>query len=196
VLVARASLPISTLPELVAYAKANPGKLNFGTSGLGGPPHLMAEMLQARTGIRMTFVPYRGLVEAQTGLLTGQIDVMFFDVSNTLPHIQSGRLKALGVTGETRVPELPDVPPIAEMFSGFLAISWFGLVAPPKTPLVIAEKVSSLTAEAAKVPDAVKLLQRYSMKPVGSTPAEAAIFLQQEAERWRDVIQSAGIKPE
>jgi tripartite-type tricarboxylate transporter receptor subunit TctC len=196
VLAARSSLPISTLQELVAYAKANPGKLNFGTTGRGGPPHLMAEMLQARAGIRMTAVPYKGLVEAQTGLLGGQIDSMFHDLGNTFPHVQSGQIKALGITGESRVRELPDTPAIAEIFPGFLAISWFALVAPPRTPSAIAEKLSHVVAEAIGMTDVVERLQRYSMTPAGGSPAAAAAFLKEETDRWRHVILAAGIKPE
>jgi tripartite-type tricarboxylate transporter receptor subunit TctC len=196
VLAARSSLPISSVQELVTFARANPGRLNFGTSGRGGPPHLMAEMLQARAGIRIVSVPYRGLVEAQTGLLGGNIDMMFHGVGDTLPHVQSGKLKALGVTGNTRVPEMPDAPAIAEIYPGFLAISWFALVAPPKTPPEIAEKLSRAVAETVGMPDVLKLLQRFSMTPVGNSPAETAAFLKEESERWREVIQAAGIKPE
>jgi tripartite-type tricarboxylate transporter receptor subunit TctC len=196
VLAARASLPVSTLPELIAYAKANPGKLNFGTSGRGGPPHLMSEMLQLRAGIQMVAVPHRSLNEALTNVLGGQIDLVFHDLGNMLPNVQSGQLKALGVTGESRVPELPGVPAIDEVFPGFLAISWFGFVAPPKMSPVLAEKLSQVTGGAVHTPEAVKLLQRHSMTPVGSSPAETAVFLKQEIERWRGVIDAAGIKPE
>jgi tripartite-type tricarboxylate transporter receptor subunit TctC len=196
VLGARSSLPISTLQELVTYAKANPGKLNFGTTGRGGPPHLMAEMLQARAGIRMTPVPYKGLVEAQIGLLGGQIDLMFHDFGNTFPHVQSGQIRALGITGESRVRKLPDTPAIAEIFPGFLAISWFALAAPPRTPPAIVEKLSQAVAEAVGMDDVVARLRRYSMIPAGTSPAAAATFLKEETERWREVILAAGIKPE
>jgi tripartite-type tricarboxylate transporter receptor subunit TctC len=196
VLAARSNLPITTLQELVAYAKANPSKLNFGTTGRGGPPHLMAEMLQSRAGIRMTAVPYKGLVEAQSGLLGGQIDTMFHDFGNTFPHVQSGQIRALGVTGEARVRELPQVPAIAEYFPGFLAISWFALAAPPRTAPALTEKLSQAVAEALAMPDVIERLQRYSMTPVGSSPAGATTFLKEETDRWREVIAAAGIKPE
>jgi tripartite-type tricarboxylate transporter receptor subunit TctC len=196
VLAARANLPVSTLQELVAYGKANPGKLNFGTSGRGGPPHLMAEMLQARAGIQMVSIPYKGLVEAQASLLGGQIDTMFHDFGNTYPHVQSGQLKALGVTGDARVRELPDTPAIAEIYPGFLAISWFALAAPPQTPPAIAEKLSQAVTEIVGMPDIVKRLERFSMTPVGGSRATTASFLKEESDRWRDVIITAGIRPE
>jgi tripartite-type tricarboxylate transporter receptor subunit TctC len=156
----------------------------------------MAEMLQARAGIRMVAVPYKGLVEAQTGLLGGQIDTMFHDFGNTFSHVQSGQLRALGMSGESRVSELPDTPAIAEIFPGFFAISWFALVAPPRTPPAIAEKLSQAVADALSMPDVIERLRRYSMTPAGGSPATAATFLKEETDRWRDVILAAGIKPE
>jgi tripartite-type tricarboxylate transporter receptor subunit TctC len=196
VLAARAGLPVSTLAELVTFAKANPEKLNIAHSGRGGPPHLMAEMLQARAGIRLVHVPYTGLGQAQTDLLAGQVDMLFHDTGNTMPHVKTGKVKVLGVTGETRLAEFPDVPAIAEAYPGFLAISWFAVVAPPKTSPEIAEKLSRAIGEAMQSPDVVNRLAAFSMTPVGTSPAEAATFVREETERWRNVIISAGITPQ
>jgi tripartite-type tricarboxylate transporter receptor subunit TctC len=196
VLITSPKVPASNLRELIAYAKANPGKLTFASPGTGTSPHLTGEILKALAGISITHIPYRGLGPAVTDLLAGHVDIMFDNLGNSLLHIRDGQLKALGVAGETRIAELPGVPAIAETYPGFLSTSWFAVVAPPRTPQDIPIKLSQSFAEALWLPDVAARLRELSITPVGSSPAEAAAFVNREAERWRQAIGSANIRPE
>lgn len=196
VLIVNPKVPASTLQELIAFAKANPEKLNFASGGTGSSPHLTGEMLRSAAGIRITYVPYPGLGPAMADLIAGRADLMIDNLGNALPHIRDGRLKALGVASEARIPELPDVPAIAETFPGFYSSSWFAMVAPPRTPSSIADKLSHGIAETLKLPEVAKRFRDLSVTPVGMSPAETEAFLKQDAERWRNVIVSGGIKPE
>jgi tripartite-type tricarboxylate transporter receptor subunit TctC len=194
ILLTKAGSPFKTLQELIAFAKANPGKLNFASAGVGSPPHLAGEMLKAKAGIELTHVPYKGLEPALQDLLGGQVDVMFHVAADTMEYIKSGKLNALGVAAEARIPELPNVPAIAEVFPGFAASTFYAVVAPPKTPAAIAETLSQAIVEAIRSPDVAERFRAGGMTPVGTTPKETAAFLQQEADRWREVIVKAGIK--
>lgn len=196
VLVARPNLPVSSLQELIAFAKANPDKLSYASTGNGGTPHLSAELLKAKIKARIVHVPYRGLPPAFVDLFAGQVDLMFANLSDSLPHIRIGKLKVLGVGSRARLPELPDVPAISEVLPGFVSDTWYAIVAPPKTPAEIADKISTAVAEALKLSDVAKRLQDLSVAPVGSSPVETTEFIKQETQRWREVIVSAGIKPE
>lgn len=193
VLVAHPKVPVSTLPELIAYAKANPSKLNFPSPGIGSPPHLFGEMLKTQADIRLVHVPYKGLEPALNDLLGGHIELMFHELSSTLEHIKAGKLKALGAGSETRLPELPDVPTISEVLPGFVATTWFAVVAPPKTPPEVAAKLSHAIAEAIRLPEVAERLRGFSYRPVGMSPAETAAFLKHETDRWREVIVAAGL---
>jgi tripartite-type tricarboxylate transporter receptor subunit TctC len=194
VLLAGPKVPVSTLQELVALAKANPGKLTYASPGSGTSPHLTGEILQAAAGIRTTHVPYKGLTPALTDLMAGRVDIMFDDLGNSLSYIRGQQVKALGVVSQTRIPELPDVPTIAETYPDFMATSWFAVVAPPKTPSEIADKLSQAIAETLRLPAVAKRLHDLSLTPVGSSRIETAAFIKQDAERWRKVILSAGIR--
>jgi len=194
VLVVHPKVPVSSLQELIGFAKAHPDKLNCASAGIGSPPHLAAEMLKAKAGIRFTHVPYKGLAPAMTDLLAGHVDMMFDNLGNALPHIQAGRLKALGVGSDARIAELPDVPALSALVPGFVDAAWFAVVAPPKTPPEIAAKLSQAIAEIVKRPDVEKQFQVMSAVPIGSSPLELAAFMKEESERWRAVITSAGIK--
>ncbi len=196
VLVVRPDLPVSSVQDLIAFAKANPDKLSYASTGSGGTPHLTAEMLKAATGTRIVHVPYRGMPPAFVDLLAGHVDMMFANLGDSLPHIRSGRLKVLGVGSRMRLPVLPDVPAISEVLPGFVSDTWYAIVAPPKTPSEIPQRISTAVAEALKLPDVAKRLQELSVTPVGTSPAETAEFIRQDSERWRQVIVSAGIKPE
>jgi tripartite-type tricarboxylate transporter receptor subunit TctC len=195
-LVVNPKVPAATLAELIAYAKANPGKLNFASPGTGTAPHLTGEMLKLAASIQIVHVPYTGLAPAMTDLIAGHVDMMVDNLGNSLPLVREGKLKALGTASETRIPELPDVPAIAETFPGFYSASWFGMVAPPKTPPGIAAKISQAIAETLRLPDVAKRFSDLSIKPVGTTPEETAAFLKRETERWRSVVVSSGIKPD
>jgi len=196
VLLVNPKVPVKTLAELIAYAKANPGKLNFASPGTGTSPHLTGEMLWLAASIRVVHVPYPGLAPAMNDLVAGHVDVLIDNLGNSLPMIRDGKVRALGVANEARIPELPDVPGIAEMFPGFYSASWFAMVAPPKTAPAIAAKVSQAIAETLKLPDVAKRFSDLSITPVGTTPEETAAFLKRETERWHDVIVTGGIKTE
>jgi len=196
VLVVRSNLPVSNLDEFITYAKVNPDKLTFGSSGLGSPPHLVAEMLKAKAGIRFSHAQYRGLSPALNDVVAGHIDMMFHDLGSTLPLIQDGKLKVIGIGSQTRIPELSGVSTFSELYPGFLATSWYGMVAPPNTRSEIATKLSQAIAEALRAPDVWKTLQDFAMAPGGTTPAETAAFLKEETARWGEVIAAAGIKLE
>jgi tripartite-type tricarboxylate transporter receptor subunit TctC len=153
-------------------------------------------MLKLAASIRMNHVPYKGLGPALTDLLAGHVDVMVDNLGNTLSLIREGKLRALGVASESRISELPDVPAIAEISPGFYSTAWFAIVAPPKTPNDIAEKISLAVAESLRLPDVTKRFRDFSINPIGTTTAETSAFLKRETERWRNVIVSASIKPE
>jgi tripartite-type tricarboxylate transporter receptor subunit TctC len=194
IFVANPNVPASSVPDLVAFAKANPDKLNFGTPGTGSAQHLAVEWFKILTGVRLTHVPYRGTAPAIADLLAGHVELMFDNAANALPQVRDGKLKALAIGAPPRIPELPDVPPMAEFFPDFLAASWFAIVAPPRTPPDIAAKLSQAIAETLRMPDVSKRLQGLGATPGGSSPDETAAFLRQETERWRKVIVDAGIR--
>jgi len=187
-------VPANSIRELIAYAKANPDKLNYASQGSGTTSHLTGEMFKSIAGVRLTHIPYKGSAPALTDLLAGQVEIMFDNLGVSRQHVVSGKLKLLAVCGERRVTSLPDVPALAEILPGFEAVAWFGIVAPPKTPMPIAEKISAAVAEVLKLPDVRKRLADLSAEPIGNTPAEMAAFMTKDAERWRDVIRSAGVK--
>ena len=194
VLVAHPKFRATSLKELVTSAKGT--KISFASAGIGSSPHLTGEMLKLAAKIDFVHVPYKGLAPAMTDLPGGHVDMMFDNLTNALPQVRDGKVKALAVAGPARIPELPDVPAIAEMFPGFYSTSWFAIVAPPKTPPDIAGKISQSIAATLKLPDVVERYRMLASTPVGSSPAETAAFLKKESERWRQVIAAAGIKPE
>jgi tripartite-type tricarboxylate transporter receptor subunit TctC len=186
---------VASVQEFIALARANPDKLNYASQGSGSTSHLAAEMFKSMAGgLRITHIPYKGTAPALVDLLAGQVDLMFDNLGVSLPHVRSGKLKALAVGSERRFQALPEVPAMAEVLPGFVSVAWFGVVAPPKTPLPIAEKLSAAIAEALKQPDVAKRLVELSAEPIGSTPAETAAFMKQETERYRNVIRSVGVK--
>ena len=196
VLVGRATLPASSLQELIATAKANPGKLTYASPGFGTPPHLTGEMLKSAAHIQTTHVPYKGLAPAVRDLLAGHVDFMFDNIGNSLPHIRAGRVKIFGVASEHRIPELPDVPTIAETYPDVHTLSWFGVVAPPNTPPHIADRLAQAIDDALREPDVAARLRALSLTSVGGSPHNMARLLQQERARWASVVAAAGIKPQ
>ena len=196
VLVVNPKVPAASLQELIAFAKANPDKINYASGGTGSSLHLTIEMLKAAAGIRLVHIPYQGVAPAHHDLLAGRVDMMVDNLGNSLPHIKIGKLRVLGVASESRIPELPDVPAVAEMFPGFYSMGVYAVVAPPKTPPEIAAKLSQAIAETLRLPDVAKRFRDLSIELTGTSPAETAAFLKAETERWRQVIVSAGIKSE
>jgi tripartite-type tricarboxylate transporter receptor subunit TctC len=196
VLMLHPKIPASTVQELIAYARANPGKLTYASAGSGSTPHLSMELLKSLARVEWVHVPYKGLAPALTDLIAGHVDMMIDNLGNALGPVRSGRLKGLAVGSARRIPQLPDVPAMAEIFPGFLSVTWFAIIAPPGTPAQLAEKLSADIKGAIDLPDVSKKFADLSSTPVGSTPIEAAAFIKEERARWQQVIRDAGIKPE
>jgi len=197
VLLVHPQVGANTVAELIGIAKANPGKLNYASQGSGTTSHLTAELFKTMAGgLQITHIPYKGTAPALTDLLAGQVDMMCDNLGVSLPHVRSGKLKALAVASKRRFAGLPNVPALAETLPGFESVAWFGIVAPPKTSAAIAEKVATGVQEALKLPDVQKRFADLSAEPMGLGPGETAVFMRQEVERWSAVIRTAGVKLE
>ena len=182
-----------TVPELIAYMKANPGKVLVATQGNGTTAHLTAEMFNLMAGVKTQMVPYRGSAPALQGLLAGNVDIMFDNLGVSLPMAKAGKLKLLGVATAHRLPSMQDVPTIAETLPGFLSSAWYAVVAPPKTPKAIVDKINADINEALKDSAVIDKLKKLSCDVVGGSPQQAADFMKQEVQRWGNVIKSAHI---
>jgi len=197
VLVVGPAVSAKTLQELIAYAKANPGKLSYATQGNGSTSHLTAILFQSMTGIEMVHVPYRGSGPALTDMMGGKIHVMFDNLTTSLPFHTSKRVTILAAATKERIPVLPHVPTMSEAgLHNFESGTWVGLVAAPGTPTRIAEQISRDVAETLKQPEVMRLFATLGAEPVGGTPAATAAFLQAEATKWKKVIDSAQITPD
>jgi tripartite-type tricarboxylate transporter receptor subunit TctC len=197
VLTIHPSIPAKSVAELVQHLKANPGKLNFSSSGIGSPIHMAGELFQIATGTKMTHIPYKGMGAAYTDMVGGRIQVGFPTVISSIPHVQAGRLRALAVTTAKRVAAMPDMPTFAEAgVKGVVVVNWYGLVAPLKTPKPIIERIAKETNAAMHSPEIVKRLAAEGSEPVGSSPAEFAAHIRAENEQWSRVIKQAGIRGE
>lgn len=197
VLMVDPKLAANSVLDLIALAKANPSTLNYASAGSGGTPHLTAELFKSRAGgLKITHVPYKGGSTGPAAVMAGEVQMMFFNLGGILPHIRAGKLKVLAVLSEQRIASLPGVPAMAELFPGFVSIAWFGMFAPPKTPMPIAEKLAAAIAEALKQPDVLNRLAGLGADPIGNSPSEMAVMLKQETDRWGEVIRAAGVKVE
>ena len=195
VLVVHPSVPAKTFRELVAHAKANPGKLNFASPGAGSGAHLAGELLNVEAGVQTVHVPYKGLAPAVNDLLGGQVQMMFAGISTVIQHVKAGKLVALAIASPMRSPKLPDVPTVAESgLPGFDVTSWYGIVARAGTPPAIVQKVQADMAEALKSPDVLAKLEAQGLEPVGNTPAEFKARIEAESRKWGDIVDKAGIK--
>jgi tripartite-type tricarboxylate transporter receptor subunit TctC len=194
VLVVHPDVPANSPQQLIAYAKANPGKLNYASPGPGSTPHLATELFQSMTGVQMVQITYKGTAPAGIDLVAGRVQLAFAQFSSVLPFIRNGQLRLIAVASEKRSPLFPDTPALTETLPGFYSANFFGLVAPPGTPPEVAATLAAAAAEAVLQPGAAKKLRDLTSDPVGSTPAEARQFLEQEKERWGRVIRQAGIK--
>jgi len=192
-LAANPRLPATNLQELIAYAKANPGKLNFGSSGAGSAPHLAAELFSSMAGIKMVHIPYKGSGESQRATLAGDVDLTFFAFSTALRHVKAGKLRGIAVGGAKRNPQAPEIPSIAEVLPGYSAASWTALVAPPNTPAPIVGKLNAAVRAIVKMPDVQKRLHDAGDQSYDMTPEEAAAFMQEERGRWGKLIRTLGI---
>jgi tripartite-type tricarboxylate transporter receptor subunit TctC len=196
VLVVNPGVSASSLGELIAAARATPDKFSYASTGNGGTPHLTMERLKALAGVRLVHVPYKGLPPAVTDLLAGRVDAMFLNLGDVVRHVKAGRLKALAVASDRRVADLPDVPALSETFPGFVSVTWFAFVAPPKTSPEIAAKLSSAIAETLRFPEVASRLRELAIEPVGGSPVQTAAFIKDEIERWRSIIVAAHVKPD
>jgi tripartite-type tricarboxylate transporter receptor subunit TctC len=189
------SLPVRSIAELIAYAKANPGKLNYASSGSGSAAHLTGEMFKLATGTDIVHVPYRGAAPATTDLIAGQVGLMFATAPSVLQFVQNGSLRALAVTGETRWAGLPDVPTMIEAgLPGFTSDVWFGIFAPAGTPRPIVDRLNGEIAAAARSPDVRDKLAAQGFDVVTDTPEEFTAFVRTEIAKWADVVRRSGAR--
>jgi tripartite-type tricarboxylate transporter receptor subunit TctC len=196
VLLVHPKVPAGSMRELIAYAKANPERLNYASQGIGTAAHLTAELFKSMAGVRINHVPYRGSGPALNDLVAGHVDMMFGELAPAHQYVRSGVLRAFAVSSEKRNPTMPDVPTVAEALPGFVVTSWWAMVAPPATPPAIANRLSAAIAEALRQPDVAARLADMSMVETGSTPARLASFMSEERERWGNVIRTSGAKAE
>ena len=197
VLVVNPGVPAKNLQELVALARAKPGSLSFASPGAGSQAHLAGEAIKAGAGIELTHVPYKGTGPALNDLLGGSVSMMFSQTSSALPHIKSGRLRAIASAAAHRSAVLPDVPTVAEQgFPGFEATSWYALMVPAGTPPAVIAKLHDDTVQVLKLPELREKLASLGAEAVGNSPAELAAIIQRESTRWAEVIRKQGLKPE
>jgi tripartite-type tricarboxylate transporter receptor subunit TctC len=197
ILVVHPSLPPRNVKELIAFAKARPGQINFGSAGLGTNPHLSMELFLSMTGLTMVHVPYKGSAPAIVDLLAGHIVVMTATALTGIPHVRAGRLRALGVTGDKRMPAAPDIPTIAEAgVPGYEAVQWYGLVAPANTPREVIARLNREMVTILQAPDVKEKFAADGADPAGTSPEEFGRYIKAETEKWQKVAKAAGIKPE
>jgi tripartite-type tricarboxylate transporter receptor subunit TctC len=188
------SFPAKTLPEFIAYAKANPGKINMASAGNGTSPHIFGELFQIMSGVNLVHVPYRGVYISD--LLAGQVQVVFNPIPQSLELIRSGKLRALGVTTAQRLEVLPDLPAVGEFVAGYEAAGWYGLGVPKNTPAEIVTKLNETMNAAVADPKAKARLAELGVEARPMTPDEFGKFIADETEKWGKVIRSVNIKPE
>ena len=196
-LVIHPSIPARTVAEFVKYLRANPGRINYASSGIGSLIHMSGELFQIATGTRMTHVPFKGMGAAYTDLVGGRVESAFPTIISSLPHVSAGKLRALAVTTPKRVAAIPEVPTMAEAgVKGVVVVNWYGLIAPAKTPRPLIDRIAAETVKAMHSPDVVKRLAADGSEPVGGSPQEFAAHIKAEHNLWTRVIKQAGIKGE
>jgi len=194
ILVVNANVPAKTVPELVALAKAKPGELTFASSGAGSSTHLSSELFKAMTGTSIVHVPYKGSSQAITDLMSGQVTMLIDNAPSSLPFVQQGKLRALGVTSLKRLPSLPDVPTIDESgVKGYESLSWSGIVAPAATPRPVIAKLNAAIERVLAMPDVKKRFADLGVDPVGGPPEAFARHIRAESEKWGRVVKTANI---
>ena len=194
VVVVPPSFPAKTIPEFIAYAKANPGKINMASAGNGSSPHVFGELFKTMAGVDLVHVPYR--TSSVADLLAGQVQMSFYPIAQSLELIRNGKLRALAVTPARRIPALPEVSALAEFLPGYEAVGWYGLGVPRRTPDVIVNKLSEAMNAVLADPKSKTRLADLGVEPMPLTPKEFAKFIGDETEKWAKVIKSAGIKPD
>ncbi len=197
VLVVRSDFPATTVGELIAYAKAHPGRITYGSQGIGTSPHLTTALFARRTGTTMTHVPYKGTAQVVNDLVAGHVDLLFIQLDSVRALARAGKVKMLAVATDKRLADLPDIPSLAEAgVPDFRADTWNAIAAPPKTPQPIIAKINAAMNEVFAMPDIRRRLATMSMTPAGGSPADMAAFVKAETARWGEVIRAAGIKVE
>jgi tripartite-type tricarboxylate transporter receptor subunit TctC len=190
------SLPVRTVPEFIAYAKANPNRISYGSAGTGSSNHLSGELLKMTTGTPMVHVPYRGAAPALTDVLSGQVQVIFSSVTSTVEYIKADKVRALAVTSATRSEVLPDIPPIADFVPGYEAVNWWGIAAPKATPVEVVDKLNREINTAFADPRFKARLADLGGPPLAGSPSDFGKLIADETEKWAKVIRAANIKPE
>lgn len=188
------SLPVKTIPELIAYAKANPGKLNMASSGNGSTIHMSGELFKMITGVNMVHVPYRGGAPALTDLIAGQVQVMFDNLPTCAEHVKSGKLRGLAVTSTTRSDVLPDLPPLADFLPGYEASAWYGIGAPKGTPAEIVGRLNNAVNEILADPKVKAKFAEYGAMLIPGSAADFGRLLAEETEKWGKVVKFSGAK--
>ena len=195
VLVVHPSIPAKTLPEFISYAKANPGKLNFSSAGQGGLIHLGVELMNLAAGMKTVHIPYKGTGAAYPDLIAGNVQFTLANITSSQPHVRSGKLRAIAVSGAKRAKSSPELPTIAESgIQGFDVTQWYGMFLPARTARAVADKMSIEVAKAAQSADVMKRLAADGTETVGSKPAEFTALLKNETARWARVVKETGIK--
>jgi tripartite-type tricarboxylate transporter receptor subunit TctC len=194
-LVVRADFPAASVAELISHARANPGKVNFGSQGVGTTPHLTGELFARLTGTTLTHVPYRGTAQAVNDLVAGHVDLLFFQIDAVRGQYQAGKAKMLAVTTAGRVAALPEIPTMAEAgVAGLRSDTWNALTAPPRTPAAVVGKLNAAINDILRRPETAEHFRAMNMTPVGGTPEEIRKFLAEETARWGEVIRAANIR--
>lgn len=189
------SVPVNSIKELIAYAKANPGKLNFGTSGTGTLQHFAGEMFNHMAGIKIIHVPYKGTAAVIPAMLAGDVQVGFGTLFGVRPHLPTGRLKVLAITAAKRSPAVPDIPTVAEAgVPGYEVDQWYGIITGAKVPMAIVRKLNAAIAEAVKSPEVAKRLAAEGSTPVGSTPEQFSVHIKSEIAKWRKLVKEAKLE--
>lgn len=195
-LTASNKLPVKTVQELIDYAKANPGKVTYGSSGIGSSPHLAGELFQAMAGVQLNHVPYKSSNEVTAALLGGEIDIDFDNVTFALPQAKAGTARGLGVTGPNRLAAAPEIPTVAETLPGYDAQSWHGLFAPAGTPKAVVDQIAADIKRVIDQPAVQSKLREIGAEPSPMTPEEFAAFASAERGRYREIVAKAGITPQ
>ena len=197
VIVASLTLPVKTFAEFIAYAKANPGKLNFASAGIGTAPHLAAEMIKLKTGIEMTHVPYRGIGAAYPDVMSGKVQLAFSSIAGAVPFTGDQRVRPIATTGSTRSPVYPDVATVAESgLPGFDVDLWIGIFAPAGMPPAVLAKLNGEVNKVLQHPELKAAFAKIGVSPRGTSPEEGTAFVRSEYDKWKKVIVEGKIKPE
>lgn len=189
-------VPAKTIPEFIAYAKANPGKVNMASAGSGSAPHMAGELFKMMAGVDMVHVPYRGQGPAMTDLIGGQVQILFAAAPGTADYVKTGKLRALAVTTATRMPELPEVPTVGDFVAGYEASQWYGFAAPKNTPAEIVDKLNKEINVAMADSGMKSRLAAIGGETIPGSPADFGKLISDETEKWGKVVRTAGIKPE